>query len=176
MSKDFDSCVDHLCREIASRTSRRSFLGSLGLLIAGTAAPLLPVLHGSGAKAEENPNDKTTDDEHDCSYWKYCGIDGWLCSCCGGAIDMCPPGAIPSPIAWLGTCYNPADQKHYVISYNDCCGVQGCVRCYCNNNEDDREQYQPQRSNSITWCMGKANKAYHCSTARVLAVASGPAQ
>src|SRR5699024_11783589 len=46
-----------------------------------------------------------------CDYWRYCGVDGFLCTCCGGTATSCPPGAEPSPIAWVGTCHNPKDGK-----------------------------------------------------------------
>ncbi len=35
---------------------------------------------------------------------------------------QCPPGTEMSLVTWIGTCQNPADGKHYAISYNDCCG------------------------------------------------------
>ena len=41
----------------------------------------------------------------------------------------------PVPLTWIGTCLNPADGVHYIISYNDCCGKTSCGRCLCNRNE-----------------------------------------
>ena len=38
-------------------------------------------------------------------------------------------------MTWVGTCRNPNDGKDYLISYNDCCGVTMCGRCFCNHNE-----------------------------------------
>ena len=26
----------------------------------------------------------------DCDYWRYCAIDGFLCSCCGGSANPVP--------------------------------------------------------------------------------------
>ena len=158
-----DKKFDKHCRLIAASTSRRSFVARLGVFVAG--ASLLPLLPVSRVSAQDTDNDEVPS-------WRYCGIDGWLCSCCGGTTSQCPPGSTPSPITWIGTCNNPDDGKAYVISYNDCCGKGGCGRCFCNRNEGDTPQYRPQRSNSITWCYGGATLAYHCSIARVLGLAN----
>jgi methylamine dehydrogenase light chain len=75
-----------------------------------------------------------------------------------------------SLVTWVGTCHNPADGKHYAISYNDCCGKSACGRCFCNRNERDTPLYVPFQSNDYNWCSGssKANIPYHCSTARIV--------
>ena len=87
-----------------------------------------------------------TGDPESCDYWRYCAIDGFLCSCCGGSPNSCPPGTEMSPITWIGTCQNPADGKSYVVSYNDCCGRTTCGQCLCQRNEGDRPIYRPQLS------------------------------
>src|SRR5207249_3457799 len=130
--------LDRLCegvtRALARRTSRRSFLTRLGTALAGTAAlPLLPV-----ARADEHPavpDDAAlhgeVGDPKSCNYWRHCAIDGFLCACCGGSQNTCPPGTEMSPLTWIGTCRNPGDGKDYIISYNDCCGQSLCMRCRC---------------------------------------------
>ncbi len=86
-----------------------------GKLLTGAALlPLLPIDRSSRAQAAEPAakgakSKAATDDPESCEYWKYCAIDGFLCSCCGGSSNSCPPGTAPSPITWIGTCHNPAD-------------------------------------------------------------------
>ncbi len=149
-------------RRVAQATSRRHFLSRLGMTLAGAtvALPLLPVAR-AGAPREAG-------DPESCDYWRYCAIDGFLCSCCGGSANSCPPGTEPSPVTWIGTCRNDADGRDYVISYNDCCGKSACGRCNCTRNEGDRPVYQPSKSNDINWCLGTTNNVYHCSTAVVI--------
>jgi len=181
-----DVLAERLSRVMAQRTSRRGLIGVVGRLLAGSAIlPLLPVARGAeaqGGPVPPNPNDgqratQNTGNPHDpgdpasCDYWRYCAIDGSLCSCCGGAVNACPPGTEMSPITWIGTCENPADQRHYIISYNDCCGGAACDRCRCHRNEGDRPVSRPSANNEITWCFGTQSQAYTCSTARILGVA-----
>ena len=111
-------------------------------------------------------------DPASCDYWRYCAVDGFLCECCGGSSTACPPGTTSSPVTWVGTCLNPSDGHHYLISYNDCCGRGFCGRCMCNRNEGDRPDYHWYRANDINWCGGAVNQAYHCSVARVVGLAS----
>ena len=163
-----DKLSEKLSRGFARRTSRRSWLGLLGAGLVGTASiPLLPVARAD-AKSSSIPE---TGDDQTCEYWRYCAIDGFLCTCCGGTVMSCPPGTEMSPITWIGTCTNPIDGKNYVISYNDCCGVSGCGNCLCNRNEGDRPMYNPPKSNDINWCLGTESQVYHCSTAIVVGLA-----
>lgn len=76
-----------------------------------------------------------------------------------------------SPITWIGTCRNPADNRSYIISYNDCCGKSSCGRCMCNRNESDRPMVRPQANNDINWCLGTSSSVYNCSTAVILGTA-----
>ena len=164
--KRFDQYVSQTARHLARASSRRGFLGRLGASLVGVAAlPLLPVARASGVQPQEEG------DPNSCEYWRHCAIDGFLCGCCGGSVNSCPPGTEVSPVTWVGTCTNPVDGKDYVISYNDCCGKSGCGRCFCNTNEGDRPVYVPAKSNDINWCLGTDSNIYHCSTAVVLGVA-----
>jgi len=192
-----DSLTEASARSMAKRTSRRSVLASLGALLVGASAlPLLPVARGaspsektgqSGAESGSERKDPSKagaakpgaaapagiDDPTSCDYWRHCAIDGYLCGCCGGSQNTCPPGTEMSAVTWVGTCHNPAEGKDYVVSYNDCCGKATCGRCFCNRNERDTPIYIPFQSNDYNWCSGssKANVPYHCSTARIVSVA-----
>lgn len=171
-----DSMCEQSARQMARRLSRRGVLGSLGAVLVGVSAtPLLPIARGAdrrtdphgGQGAPVDPGDPTQ-----CDYWRYCAIDGFLCSCCGGSQHSCPPGTTPSPTTWIGTCHNPGDGRDYIVSYNDCCGKSSCGRCLCNRNEGDMPLYVPFRSNDYDWCAGaQAGIPYNCSISRILGVA-----
>jgi len=184
----FDRLAEKMLRGFASRTSRRSLFGVLGGFLAGAAAlPLLPVAKSAEAQPEPavpssdptsgqippqvsgNPQDPG--DQTKCDYWRYCGVDGSLCTCYGGTINACPPGTEMSPITWIGTCRNPADQRNYIISYNDCCGGVQWGRCACQNNYGDRPVVRPQNNNEVTWCFGTQSQSYTCTVALILGVA-----
>lgn len=150
--------------KLARQMSRRHFLSKLGGMLAGVAAlPLLPV---SRAFAQDQLAE--LGDDQSCDYWRYCSIGGSLCTCCGGTNTSCPPGSEPSPVSWVGTCNNPADDRDYLISYNDCCGKPDCNHCDCENSEGDKPVYYPANSLSIVWCFGTQSRSYHCTVAMVL--------
>jgi methylamine dehydrogenase light chain len=113
-------------------------------------------------------------DPDSCDYWRYCSIDGFISSCCGGTHTSCPPGTAMSPVTWIGTCRNPADGRDYVISYNDCCGKDVCGRCFCRRTQGDMPIYYPGKSNDINWCMGSAGVVYNSTVAVVVGVATEP--
>ena len=173
MRHPVDELVERWARDMARRVSRRRALGGIGALLFGAATvPLLPVARGetprpAPAGAAADPGDPQT-----CEYWRHCAIDGFLCSCCGGSVQSCPPGTEASAVTWVGTCHNPGDGHDYIVSYYDCCGKTECGRCLCNRNEDDKPLYMPFKSNDYNWCVGsKVGIAYHCSTARIVGVA-----
>lgn len=176
---ELDKLTERLFRGLARRTSRRNLFTLLGGALTGAAGfPLLPVAransHGGnsyGIPPEGTGNPQDPGDTTSCDYWRYCAIDGFLCSCCGGSPSACPPGTEMSPITWIGTCRNPADNRNYIISYNDCCGKSSCGRCLCNRNEGDRPMTRPQSNNDINWCLGTASSIYTCSTAVLIGVA-----
>ncbi len=163
-----DNSVRQSSRELAKRSSRRHFIGKLGAFLVGASAlPLLPVMRASAAESPQEMGDPQS-----CDYWRYCALGGTLCTCCGGSVTSCPPGAEASPISWVGTCHNPADDKDYLISYNDCCGKAVCGRCFCHRAERDLPVYSPSKANDILWCFGTESRAYHCTVAVVLGKAT----
>jgi len=176
---EIDGLTERLSRNIARRSSRRGLLRLIGGALTGAAAiPLLPVSRaatpapgGDAMPPQASANLQDPGDQTQCDYWRYCAIDGFLCSCCGGGPNTCPPGTEMSPITWIGTCQNPADGRAYIISYNDCCGKSSCGRCLCNRNEADRPMVRPQSNNDINWCLGTSSSVYNCSTAVILGTA-----
>ncbi len=165
MDKMTDKLIEELSRKIAGRSSRRSVLGLLARAVLGAAMfPLLPVrrLTAAADAAEAHGKDG---DPLNCDYWRYCGFDGFLCSCCGGSVTECAPGSILSPTSWVGTCKSPIDDKEYIIAYRDCCGKDFCNRCFCQNNKGDLPIYRTQLDNSVYWCFGTQSYFVHCTTA-----------
>lgn len=160
-----DGLTTRASRSLAGQTSRRSFFGRVGAVLAGTGAfPLLPVYREAAAAADLTE----LGDPNACDYWRYCAFSGFLCGCCGGSNTQCPPGSETASVSWVGTCRNPADGQDYLISYNDCCGKSLCNRCGCHRSEGDKPVYFPSKSNSILWCFGANSHAYHCTLALVL--------
>jgi methylamine dehydrogenase light chain len=152
-------------------------LAGLGaFVVGGTVAPLLPVARASAPAREPAPGEPdpatSVGDPESCEYWRYCAIDGFLASCCGGTHTSCPPGTQMAPITWLGTCRNPEDGREYVISYNDCCGKDACTRCFCRRSEGDMPIYYTPKSNDINWCMGTSTVVYNSTVALVVGVAT----
>lgn len=182
----FDGAAHRATAGLARHTSRRGFLGRLGAMLAGAAAvPLLPVSRAFGAEdegAESQAPEPAADgiveygDPRSCEYWRYCALGGSLCSCCGGSMSSCPPGAEPSPITWVGTCRNPVDDTEYLISYNDCCGKAYCPRCSCHRTEGAKPSYFPSKSSNVLWCFGVESNAYHCTMAAVIGAAPEAAE
>ncbi|WP_048810312.1 methylamine dehydrogenase light chain [Candidatus Methylacidiphilum infernorum] len=176
--KAIDRLVEFFCRHLALRLPRRSFFASFALFI-GAAKNIMavPVERPSLLKddAEEKKGKEppaSNDPATSCSYWRYCSLDGFLCSCCGGGATACPPGTFPSPTHWVGSCRNPEDGKHYLVSYRDCCGKGYCGRCYCRQTDaKEMPVYQLLRNNDTIWCFGAPNMIYHCTGAAVLAPA-----
>ena len=170
-----DAWLETSIRGLARRLGRRTFLARLGRVVVGGAVlPLLPIAR-AGAQSTASPVPTLDEglsgaqaDPQSCEYWRHCAIDGFLCACCGGTSTSCPPGSEVAPITWVGTCRHPGNGKHYLISYNDCCGVGACGRCGCNRNEGERPEYHWYRNNDINWCAGTESQRYHCSIAVVV--------
>lgn len=172
-----DALGERLTRRLAGGLSRRNLLSRLGAF--ASAAPLIPLLPVGQARAQTPSKPASafvrnaqTKDDTQCTYWRYCAIDGQLCSCCGGGVHSCPPGTQPSPTAWIGTCLNPDDGRSYLIAYRDCCGTSACrSKCDCLGTERETPPYRPQTDNDIIWCIGLNTMQYHCSTAVLVGVA-----
>jgi len=179
----FDQFGETLARKVAHKSSRRGMLQSLGRVFVGSAfvMPVLPMARSAQAATSDNKgvdtSDMITSDDLEtateeelssCDYWRYCGVDGFLCTCCGGTATSCPPGAEPSPIAWVGTCHNPKDGKDYMISYHDCCGKSPCGRCSCARHHEERPGYEFFRHNDVNWCMANKNMVYHCTVSTIV--------
>jgi methylamine dehydrogenase light chain len=163
-----DKFVEGVTRDIGQRSSRRSFLAKAGAILVGAAAiPLLPINRVAQA-ANKNTSQPG---ETDCDYWRYCSTDGNLCTCCGGSMTQCPPGSEPSVVSWIGTCLNPADGRSYLVSYNDCCGMAKCNRCYCGNSVRERPAYHLTLNNDINWCMANDPSSYSCTLSTIVGVA-----
>lgn len=168
----FDRAAETAARKSAQMIGRRSVLSSIGkMLVGGAALPMLPFdrsAHAQGASPAAAPAEKT---DTDCEYWRYCALDGFLCSCCGGSLTSCPPGTEASTVTWVGTCQNPKDGKDYMVSYNDCCGKTTCGRCLCNSNVRERPGYLLGVHNDINWCMANQPSMYHCTVSVIVGVA-----
>ncbi|MFN0186303.1 MAG: methylamine dehydrogenase light chain [Aquabacterium sp.] len=173
-----DRHAERAVRQAAHRHGRRSLIARLGVaLVGGAALPMLPfdrsgsfgaAQAAGGAKpAKANP----ALDPTKCEYWRYCAFDGYLCTCCGGSLTQCPPGTEASKVSWVGTCLNPTDGRHYLVSYNDCCGKASCGECLCNNNERERPGYRLGVFNDINWCMANDNIMFHCTTSVIVGTA-----
>ena len=173
-----DALTERRARPLASRTSRRSALVKVGkLVVAGAfALPVLPFDRSSQARAAGHggAGGKKQPTEADCDYWRYCSVDGFLCSCCGGSATACPPGSTASKVSWIGTCHNPADGRDYFVSYTDCCGRTSCGRCFCNTNHGDRPGYRMGVHNDVNWCMANDSSIYHCTLSVIVGVADKP--
>ncbi|WP_373322035.1 methylamine dehydrogenase light chain [Acetobacter oeni] len=174
--------MERLTRLMASHSSRRSFAGRASAwLTLGSLIPVLPVSRASAApvKPASKPKAPTpfaasaqTTDPTACNYWRYCAIDGFLCAACGGGVHSCPPGTSPSPTSWIGTCFNPADGRSYLVAYRDCCGQDACSQPPCLGTEGDQPSYRPQANNDIIWCFGTGALLYNCSTSVIVGNAS----
>ncbi|OUJ16564.1 methylamine dehydrogenase light chain [Acetobacter sp. DsW_063] len=182
-----DRLAEKALRALAGRASRRGVIARIGAgIVAAPALPLLPAARAHGPSAQPTAAKKTTNegartpfaaqaqvsDDTKCDYWRYCAIDGNLCSTCGGGVHTCPPGTAPSPTSWIGTCFNPHDRRSYIVAYRDCCGQDACNQVSCLNTDGDQPSYRPQANNDIIWCFGTTSLVYNCSTAAIVGSAS----
>jgi methylamine dehydrogenase light chain len=176
--KGLDKFFERMSRRTAQKISRRHFLAAVGATLAGTTVlPVLPVsrrAHAADDAALQAAKDwaaaveAQTKDDRACNYWRYCSIDGYLCSCCGGGPALCPAGSTPSPTSWIGSCVNPDDGKTYLMAYRDCCGKDSCARCPCLGTAGEMPVYRPQLNNDIIWCFGATSMVYHCSSGAIV--------
>ncbi|MFN3523621.1 MAG: methylamine dehydrogenase light chain [Phenylobacterium sp.] len=157
-------------RASARRHGRRSALAKVGgFLVGGAVATTLPF---DRAFASTPAAGGGVDDDKSCDYWRYCALDGFLCTTAGGTKSSCPVGAEASLVSWVGTCHNPGDKRDYMISYYDCCGKTAFSGAqFCLRSEGERPGYSMGLHNDINWCMSNANKGYHCTVALVVGVA-----
>jgi methylamine dehydrogenase light chain len=163
-----DQIAERRVRQAAQLTSRRGALARIGTVMVGTMAlPMLPFDRSGRADAAQSK----ALDETACEYWRNCALDGFLCTCCGGTVNQCPPGAQVSQVTWVGTCANPKDGKSYLVSYNDCCGKTACGRCLCNFNERERPAYRMGVHNDIGGCMANTETMYHCTVSALVGTA-----
>jgi methylamine dehydrogenase light chain len=173
--KWFDSFFEFGTRRVAQHSSRRGALARVGKVLVASAfvLPVLPfdrVARASGG-GSSGPSAKPTDDPTQCDYWRYCGVDGFLCSCCGGSASTCPPGTEPAKASWLGTCRNPHDGRDYIVNYQDCCGKTSCGKCLCNTNVGERPGYRMQVHNDVNWCMANDQSSFHCTVSVIVGLA-----
>lgn len=165
-----DKFGENLSRGIARNVSRRSSLALIAKSMVGSAfiMPVLPIARAQDGDPNTDWKLDTKEEVESCDYWRHCGVDGFLCGCCGGSPTSCGPGAERSPVSWVGTCHNPKDGKDYMVSYHDCCGKNPCGRCYCFNDVGERPGYQFFRTNDVNWCIANKNLNYHCTVSIVL--------
>jgi len=99
-----DNLSEQFSRRLAHRSSRRSVLNSIGKAMVASAAilPVLPVARASNKSPGLDLSEVSDEEMNSCDYWRHCAVDGFLCSCCGGTANTCPPGTTPSPISWVG--------------------------------------------------------------------------
>jgi methylamine dehydrogenase light chain len=169
-----DRITERKARKAAQVHGRRSFVGRLGMaMVGGAILPMLP-FDRSARAAEVGDGHKHGDasqDSSSCEYWRLCALDGYRCGCCGGTDTSCPPGTEPSKVSWVGTCFNPADKRQYLVSYSDCCGKGTCGNCQCSNSHGERPGYKLGIHNDINWCMANSNTMINCTTATVVGAA-----
>jgi methylamine dehydrogenase light chain len=171
-----DRSFERKAREQASLYGRRSFISKVGkVLVGGAMVPMLPFDRYSEANAASMKGRQDTDASA-CDYWRYCGLSGRLCNCCGGGPSTCPAGTEPSKVSWIGTCENPTDKRNYLVSYNDCCGKMGCDQCQCQNHERDKPGYRMGLNSGISWCMANNGSNVHCTVAVIVGLGDAPAQ
>lgn len=177
LEKYHPSVVERFSRGLARGLSRRNLITMVGAALTSGCASI-PLLPSDRRRAAAPSNGKSfgetaqTTDDTACNFWRYCALDGYLCTCCGGGVSACPPGTVAPPTAWIGSCLNPDDGETYLIVYRDCCGAEVCSRCSCLNLEGEMPVYRPQLNGDIIWCFGTDDQmAYNCTHAAVLSKA-----
>jgi methylamine dehydrogenase light chain len=128
-----DRFMERGARDLAKRTSRRSFLTRLGTVLVGGAS--LPLSRRAPAKAI--PPGSVPDDAKltgDSAIRRAAPTGATARSTASSARAAAAPRRVSaghgiSPITWIGTTLPPR-QQNYVISYNDCCGASLCMRAH----------------------------------------------
>ncbi len=161
-----DSYLEAGSRKLASLSSRRGLLAKMAGVLIGAAVlyPVLPIAR-SRAGAKDGPAGL---DIGSCDYWKYCGLGGNLCTCCGGSSNQCAVGTVPSKVYWVGTCKSASDGKDYMIAYRDCCGQSPCGQCFCDTSKGAKPGYTMGLHQDMDWCMDNESLAIYCTTATVV--------
>jgi len=79
----------HLAPQLCCRSGSDPDRLDAGAVVADR--PCQPRRGGKPATGQAPPAHKAaSEDPQNCEYWKYCAIDGYLCSCCGGSSHSCP--------------------------------------------------------------------------------------
>lgn len=132
----FDRWTTEFLQRFAQRLPRRSFLAragkvGMGALGAQIVTQVLP-LDRRMAFAASNP---CTDD------WRWCGMYGRRCNCCGGSAENCPPNSTRGSF-WTRCC-NAGKNAYYFMKYQDCCrpatnpcSCSTASNCTCSNTGD----------------------------------------
>lgn len=98
---------------LGQSTSRRSALATISKAVLGALGLTLvePVVF-----------DRRTAGSHNCGNWKYCGLYGTPCACCGsgGTDTKCPTFLTKSSSFWHRCC------SGWDVWYHDCCGSGSC--------------------------------------------------
>ncbi len=148
--------IDHLVTEALSKwgqgASRRDFLTQLGkIMLALVGASLARALPADRRVALAfNPPSP-----FNCTDWRWCGMVGYPCACCGGGNGYCPgSGCSWGGTTWTACCEDPTSGCPRLISYWDCCGsCSASCNCYCSNSV---QQF---------WCSGGTDSIYRCTLA-----------
>ena len=115
-----DRILEHMCRTLAGRSTRRSFLGRAAQVLMGAVGVELVA-----ALPFEPPGQQAAVVAQD---WRYCGAYGWLCSGVAGMTNDtscdntgCQTGTSgPGPYMWMACCTNPATGASVYVEYHDC--------------------------------------------------------
>ena len=90
-----DGASEIAVRRSAQLHGRRSALAHIGkVLVGGAVLPMLPFDRSEGLRAHAADAEPT---DQACEYWRYCALDGFLCTCCGGTVSLAAPPTAKAP-------------------------------------------------------------------------------